>query len=566
MKTIALAGIPNCGKTTLWNNSTGKRGKTGNWCGVTTEKLSAPLKNHPDTLLVDLPGAYSLCSKNIDEAETAAFLKNQKPDCVIIVIDGMNPESSLYFALEVLSLGIPSIVAVNFADEMRRNKKILHKKMLEKELSSPVFLISGKSGENLPELFLHANEFNQNDRKIMPFSSDERHRKAESIAEKCFSAGTAKEKKHFLRAFIYCVLISVLFFSIPVLKKFTAEFFEVITAVVCSVLAHYKISELLILLIADGFISGISALVSFLPELSVIFFSIAFLEQCGFMANFAFFADGFFKKIGLSGKSAIPLLLGFGCTVTAAYTAKSTDSREMQERTLSSLMFIPCSARFPLSVLMCSSVFRNGGFMVLILLYSVVILGGFFFSFYENRRKKSSCLLEIPPFRIPSTVSILKLTYYRLKSFVSKAGAIIVLISVLIWVLKNFSPDFKAVSLSGESMLARIGEFLSPFFNPAGIPFEGVIALFCGLFSKEASLFALSALSKDISAVFSPISAVSFLLFYLLYSPCIACLFTIYKEFGIKKAAWLFLRQTAAAYFSSFTFYQLALLTENLIP
>ncbi len=567
IKKIALAGVPNCGKTTLWNNSTGKRGKTGNWPGVTTEKLSAPLKNFPGIKLTDLPGTYSLLSENLDEKQTANYLESGEADAVIIVIDGTKPEQSLYFAAEILSLGIPSVIAVNFADELRARNIRVNTEKLSRELSCPIILISAKDKENLDLLFRTANDCLVMPAASLPVLSEhERHKKAEALAKSCFSKAENPLPKHFGFAFaVYCVLIIIFLLTAPVLKNCISVFFEHFTAAICALLAHYKVSNLLLSLVADGIISGFSSAISFLPELAIIFFALSFLEECGFMARFAFSADYFFKKVGLSGKSAIPLLLGFGCTVNAVYAAKSSDSSETQKRTLSALMFIPCSARLPLTVLMCSALFPKFGFFAIIILFAATISVGMLFSFIENHSKGTSFILEIPDFRMPSIFSVLKQMFYRLKTFITKAGAVIVLTSVLIWLLGNFSPYFEPVSLYGESMLAAVGEFLVPFFAPTGIPFEGAVALFCGLFSKESALFALASLCKDIDSIFSAVSAVSFLLFYLLYSPCTACLSVISREFGAKKAIGLFIRQIAVAYFISCSFYQFAVLILNFI-
>lgn len=564
---IALAGVPNCGKTTLFNLVTGRKLKTGNWPGVTMKEISAPLKKQPETGLIDLPGTYSLESGSEEEKIAGDYLKFKKADAVIIVIDGTKPEQGLYLALNILSIGIPAVIGINYCDILRAQNIFVNVSMLKKELSVPVFLFSAKTGENVQELISSAiDQINCRSIKSNLIPAELKRQKAAYLAEKCFVKKADSKKSAATIIFSLLSLFASLFLSIPlvhVLKSSVDIFFEHAIGLSAALMSKIGVSPMLISLSAKGLLPGIRSVISFIPELFAVFFLLSFLEDCGFMARFAFFTDYIFKKLGLSGKASIPLVLGFGCTVPAAYAAKASGSSIDAKRTLSALMFVPCSARLPLMLLICEAFFPGKVFISVLIFYFTVFFIGFIFIMLNRKASKTDFLLEIPSFRIPSIKSILKSVYYRLGSFLSKAGAFVVLTSVLIWILQSFSIHGEPVLLKSDSALFSLGNLLYPFFSFTGIPFEGITALFCGLFAKESALFALLSLCGDVSALFSPISAISFILFYLIYPPCFSCLFVISKEFGLKKAAWLFIRQTALAYFISSSFYQISILLQN---
>ncbi len=565
---IALAGVPNCGKTTLWNLTTGKRGKIGNWPGVTTEKLSAPIKYLPDTELIDIPGMYSLHTQSLEETAAKNYLISEKIDSLIIIIDGTKPEQGLYFAMDLLSLNIPSVIGINFSDEMENQGITVDTESLSRSLGIPFFLISAKKNKNTQELLHFAKKLCSAKNKPFAFlSPPDRRKKAAELSEKYFLKKRTCKSAPFISLTLSSLLITVLVFLFaflsPMLKSSISVFFEFITYAFCAVLSHYHVPEIFNSFLAEGLFPGIESLALFIPELFLIFAVLAFLEESGFMAECAFVSDPVLKKLGLTGRSIIPLVLGFGCTVSGICAAKSSDCAECSKQTLSALMFIPCSARLPLVILLCNSLSPKSGFLFLLVLYlSVILLGA---AYHMLGKNKADCgfVLELPSFRTPSFFVLIKTSFRRLFSFIIKAGGAIVLTSVLIWFLKNFSPDFRMVQLQSESILYRLGQILVPVFSPVGINFDGAVALFCGLFSKESALSALASLSPDLSA-FSGISGISFLLFYLIYSPCFASVAAIKKEYGAKKAFSLFLRQIILAYLVSLVFYQSALFITNL--
>ncbi len=561
-KKIALAGVPNCGKSSFFNSVTGANAKVGNWPGVTSAPLAAQIKACPGFELIDLPGAYSLSGGGLDENAALAFLKSGEAGGIIIIIDGTNPEQGLYFALELLELGVPAVLGINFADELRAQNAKVSTAALEKELGVPVFLISAKTGENVNLLLSAAIAAKPPLPKAKGrLSPESRRSEAAGLAAKCFRFGKREEKSSsgiYFSSAAVLALICVLGFCGNMLKEGIALLFEYCSAFLGAAMNYIKLPQIISSFIIEGLLAGIETVIGFLPELFFIFTVLAFLESSGHIARFAFGCDWIFKKMGLTGRSVIPLLLGFGCTVSAVYAAKASESEDFAKRTLSALMFIPCSARLPLSLLICKTVFGEYGDIMLIIVYCFVILLGASICFLQSKKQTvGNFIMELPTLRLPSTKAVLKISFRRLNAFIKKAGIILVLTAAVLWVLKSFSFDLRPVSLQSESALSAIGAFFAPAFKIIGIPTEGVAPLLCGIFAKEAALFALSA-AGNAQALFAPISACSFLIFYLLYTPCLGCLASIKQEFGLKKAIWLSIRQIAIAYFAAFIFYTAA--------
>ncbi len=558
---IALAGVPNCGKTSFWNTVTGNHAETGNRSGVTLKISSSKIKGF-DAFLFDLPGAYSLSGEGFEEKVAADFLSLGEADSVIILMDGTKPEQGIYFAFELLSLGIPTVLGINFWDELRAQNTKVDVKGLSKELGVPIFLLSVKEKLNIKDVIAAAVSSAKISHRLQNrIPDEERRRKSAEIAGKYFiKEGASIRLSHFGKFCKNAVLISVPVLMLlleSVLKQILEVLFEHSGAIFYEALQLFGLPQVLIEFLCEGVLLGLESLILFIPELFSVFFMLDFLESCGYLSRFAFGFDFLLKKIGLSGLSVIPLLLGFGCTVPAVYAAKAVDGKTARERTLSALMFVPCGARLPLSLFVCRSVFGEKGIYILFVLYFSVIFFGGAFSYLRNKSTVLSFVTEIPKIRLPQISSVLKTSGYRLKIFISKAGKVLVLTAAVLWVLKNFI-------IGSQSVLQSIGELISPVLAPVGIPKDGGIALICGFFAKEASLFVLTA-KVGAQNIFEPISACSFLIFHLIYSPCFGCLSAIKQEFGTKKAVWLSLRQTALGYFAAFAFYQIATLLQNLL-
>ena len=559
---IALIGVPNCGKTTFLNLVTGKNEKTGNWSGVTIKEFSSALPGFPEKELVDLPGIYSLCGNSFEEKISVNYIKNKNADSLIILLDGTNPEPGIYLALELLSLGIPSAVGINFLDEMEKQGILSDTQKLENFLGIPVILISAYKNKNINDLLFSVKKVSSK-RSAFMLSEEERHKTAYKICSSCFRKKKSKNSSLPI-ILVFLPLCIAAFKTVSVLKKFFGIFFEHLSAIISAGANFLSVPYIFTSLFSEGILSGFSTMFSFIPELFVFFLFLSFLESSGYMAICSFLSDFVFRKIGLSGKSAISVLTGFSCTVPAVCAAKVSENEHQVKNLLSLLMFVPCSARLPLAFFICESVFPVLKRWFVLFFYVFVFLLGVLLLYFKKQNSSSEFVLELPGIRIPSFTYVFRSCFFRTWLFIKKISFSVVLVSVILWVLKNFDPFFRPVSLPYESSVFIIGKYLEPVFIPCGICFEGVVSLIFGLFAKEASLSALFSLCSDPSEIFTPLSAISFLLFYFIYSPCSSALLTIKNEFGIKKAAWLFLRQTALAYLVSFSFFQFATFFNNI--
>ncbi len=578
---IALAGTPNCGKTTLFNLITGSRASTGNWAGVTVQKKSGRLKADPKVEIIDLPGSYSMTPYSLEENVTRDFLVSKSAGAIICIIDGTNPEHGVYLALELRSLGIPMVLAVNFSDELSKRGGKVNLPSLTKELGSPAFLISAKSGEGINRLVSAAKSAIGSVSPAAAFlPAKERHEAASDIVKNCFvykerNTGFLEKLDSFLTenrfSVLVCILLVLIMFLIVfgfpgILLKNAAElFFEKLSNAVDEFFSLIHVSSWLRSLVINGIIGGFGSVISFLPQTSLMFLIISFLEDSGYMARAAFVSDKSLRKLGLGGRSIIPVLMGFGCTVPAVLAAKSNPSEKERLLTVSALPFISCSAKLPLYLLFAAELFPKNRAAAVVGIYLLGIFFAVIYCFINKPKQTSGFLLEIPPCRVPSLRSIFKITLNKCQSFVVKAGTVVVAANIVVWVLSYFRSDFSPANNVEESLLGFVGQFIAPAFAPLGFGWKGVVPLFCGLAAKEAGLSALVLLSEgELSSIFSKAQAISFLLFFILYSPCFAALAAIKQELGTKKAVWTFLFQTALAYAVSFVFYQAAVLIQNL--
>ena len=562
-KKIALSGVPNCGKTTLWNRTTGKPGKIGNWPGVTFEKLSAPLKAFPDSELTDIPGIYSLSPKSPEETAAKDFLTSKTIDSLVIVIDGTKPEQGLCLALELIELGVPSVLAINFSDEMKKRGISVNTEKLASSLGIPVFLINAKTGENVSPLIKTAVNFCfKKDIQTFRFSLKERRTRAEKLTGSCFTFKNISAEHKFsnpINFLVQTLLILSSVFLVHVLTDMFSGVFKYFSVLTADRLTDFPISSVFI----NGLLTGISLVIDFIPDLFTVFLFLSFLEESGIMSQIAFLADGFLKKIGLSGKSVFPLLLGFGCTVSGVCAAKTSGSHSCSKNTVSALMFIPCSARLPLAFLTIETFFKNSVFITLLFLYFFTFFCGLALHMLKNRKQNEFFMLELTPFRVPDFLVLIKSSFRRTKAFVVRSSAVIVLTFVLIRFMNGFTPSLIPISNQDQSILTVFSNAVAPVFLPLGIPSECIVPLICGLFSKESALSSLLSISPDITKNFSVLSALSFLIFYFIYSPCTACLAAISKEFGPKESFLLFFRQLFIAWLASFSFYQFSVLIKN---
>lgn len=578
-KIIALAGTPNCGKTTFFNYVTGSKSQIGNWPGVTVEKKSGRLKSFTDITVIDLPGTYSLSPYSMEEKVTCDFINNKNFDAIICVIDGTNPEAGIYLALEIISKGIPALLAISYSDDMLKKKISVDTDLLSSMLKIPVFLISSKSGEGINELLSFVENFCIKKSDFMCSEKERRHI-ADKTVKSCFSFCDPSKNKYskidrFLTESRVSVLVFIMLaitififvFGFPgiVLKAAMENALTFLSETISGLLIKARVSETVISLLTDGIISGISSILCFLPQLALIFAFSSVLEDSGYLARIAFVLDKFMRNIGLGGHSVIPVLLGFGCSVPAIMAAKSSHSEKDQLRTVSFLPFVPCGAKLPVYLFLAETIFPGFPLSAVFSVYTISLITGVLFLKFTSKNSDSDFILELPQYRFPSLKSVLKSTARRCHSFISKISTIILISSVIIWFTSYFTPEFEKAQNIEQSIIAVFGKCIEPLFSPMGLSWKALTALIFGLAAKESALSVLNILSSEnISAVFNFGSAVSFLIFFTFYSPCFASLSTIKEKYGIKKAAEIFVFQTAFAYIFSFVFYQFYLFITNI--
>ena len=563
-KIIALAGAPNCGKTTLFNLITKSRGAVGNRPGVTVEKKYGALRRDDRFAVVDLPGAYSLFSERPEERAAGEFLRRKGADCVIVVIDSVHPEQGLFLLLEILSTDVPTVAAVNFADELTRRGGSADVAALSAALGIPCFLISARQQSGVSALVSAA--CSPKPCKAPQRSPAEFRSLAKELCSRCFSAGRESEKADRLDRFLsesrfsfFCCIaavltVLVLAFGFPacVLTDLIDGFFEHAAARLLDFLMLMGFSETAAGVFSEGALASFGKVISFLPQLALLFFFISALEESGYLARAAFVTDKALRRFGLSGFAVIPLLLGLGCTVPAVLAAKGANLPE-RRRLISALPFVPCSAKLPVYAFFASALFRRSPWLFVVGIYLLSISVGAAFCLMTKGSAEQGFLLELPPLRLPSIKSILTETALRCRAFAAKAASVIVSAGIFIWLLSHLDANFLPVESPAESVLYCLGTAAEPLFAPTGIGKEGIVALVCGVFAKEACLSALLLLGDKFTA-FSAFS-----------TPCIAALVAIWRQTGAKTAVRIFLFQTALAYALSFTFYQISLVLCTLI-
>lgn len=657
--TLALAGNQNCGKTTLFNVLTGSNQKVGNFPGVTVDKKDGVIKNHPNTLITDLPGIYSLSPYSSEEIVTREFLLKNRPKGIINIIDATNIERNLYLTMQLIELEIPMIIALNMMDEVRENGGTVMVNKLEELLGVPVVPISASKKEGISELTEHilhvasfrespgrldfcdengkdkgavhrcihaiihliddhAKKYNipvrfaatkvvegdkliidalhlsQNELKtirhiILEMEAECENEAKAALADMRFSfiervcALTVlkpHESKEHIRsvnadkiltgkytaipAFI-AVMGIIFFLTFSVIGKFLSDVMEniinLITVFCDSKLTYFNVNPVVHSLVTDGIFTGIGSVLSFLPTIVVLFFFLSILEDSGYMARIAFVMDKPLRKIGLSGRSFVPMLIGFGCSVPAIMASRTIPSQRDRKMTIMLTPFMSCSAKLPIYALFSTAFFPKYSGLVMIFLYFFGIIVSVLFAFCLKdtafKGEPVPFVMELPNYRLPGFKNVMKLIYDKAKAFVTKAFTIIFAASVIIWFLQNFDIRLNTVKSSSESMLALLGNIIAPVFKPLGFGDWRVSAsLISGFIAKESVVSSLSVLFLEndsfLFEIFTPITAIVFLVFSLLYTPCVAAIAAIKNELGVKWAAGICIMQCALAWMIAF--------------
>ena len=662
---FALAGNQNCGKTTLFNALTGSNQHVGNFPGVTVDQKSGIIKgtNHQ---VVDLPGIYSIRPYTQEEIVTRDFILKSKPDAILNIVDATNIERNLYLTLQLMSLKVPMVIALNMMDELRGNGGSVNVRKMAEALGVPVVPISAAKNEGISELvdtllstasghvkpkvqdfcpdgpvhrcihavchiiedhaqqvgiarrfcatkliegeedFFDLLDLSQNEKELIEHSiiemeydtgldrnaalADMRYNFIEKVCASCVTK--ARESKEHRRSvaidrvltsrilaipLFIAIMCLVFFLTFNVVGAFLSDGMayavDGLTILADNALTAYGINPVVHSLVIDGVFAGVGSVLSFLPIVVTLFFFLSILEDSGYMARVAFVMDKLLRKIGLSGRSIVPMLIGFGCSVPAIMATRTLSSNRDRQMTILLTPFMSCSAKIPIYTLFSAAFFPGYELPVMILMYfggiAVGILAALVLKRTLFRGKPVPFVMELPNYRLPSPRSVILLMWEKAKDFLTRAFTVIFMATVIIWFLQTFDLKLNVVADSSGSILAALGRLIAPLFAPLGFgDWRMVTALVSGFTAKEAvvSTFGVilgvstEQLRGALHLLFTPASAASFLAFCLLYTPCVAAVATIRRELGSKwKTLVVVIGQCLIAWLVALAVYRAAL-------
>ena len=595
--TFALAGNQNCGKTTLFNQLTGSNQHVGNFPGVTVDRKSGAIKGHPETEVTDLPGIYSMSPYSSEEIVTRQFIIGEKPTGIINIVDATNIERNLYLTMQLMELDIPMVLALNMMDEMRGNGGTVHRcihgilHLIEdhaKAAGIPVRFAATKLVEGDPRieeaLKLDPNEKEMIEHIIVQMEQERGLDRAAAIADMRFSfiqelvAQTVvkpHESKEQLRsnridkfltgkytaipAFI-AIMGLVFFLTFNVIGLFFQNLMEMgidaLTGVVDTALTNWNVNAAVHSLVIDGIFTGVGSVLSFLPIIVVLFFFLSMLEDTGYMARVAFVMDKLLRRIGLSGRSIVPMLIGFGCTVPGVMASRTLPSERDRKMTILLTPFMSCSAKLPIYSLFAAAFFPQYAGLVMVLLYFTGILVGVLAALLLKstvfKGEAVPFVMELPNYRLPGLKNVAQLLWEKARDFLQKAFTVIFAATIVIWFLQNFDLQLRLTADPQASILARIAGDIAPLFTPLGFADWRIsTALITGFMAKESvvsSLLILFGSTAALTAALTPAQAAPLLVFCLLYTPCIAAVASVKRELGGKWATIMVVNQCAVAW------------------
>ena len=666
---VALAGNPNCGKTTLFNGLTGATQYVGNWPGVTVEKKEGKYKEDKDIKITDLPGIYSLSPYTLEEVVSREFLLNGNVDVILNIIDGSNLERNLFLTTQLLELGIPTVVAINMLDVIEKRKDTIDYKKLSEELGCPVLPISALKNTGIKELmaqvkkaagtkfsakniyagkvlnalntietslpssieasrrFFYAVKLFERDDKIEAaikskadasvieaceksmdddsesIITDARYTYITSVIKDCYKKGskevlTTSDKidrivtNRVLALPIFALVMwFVYYISVTTVGTIVTDwtndvlFDEIIPPAVDSFLTSIQCADWLHGLIVDGIVGGVGAVLGFVPQMLVLFFFLAILEDCGYMARVAFIMDRIFRKFGLSGKSFIPMLIGTGCGVPAVMASRTIESDRDRKMTIMTTTFIPCGAKMPIIGLIAGAIFHGASWVApsayFVGMAAVIVSGIMLKKTKLFAGDPAPFVMEMPAYHMPRAVNVLRSMWERGSSFIKKAGTIILLSTIVLWFLQGFGWEkgaFGMVDDIDHSILSSIGQTFAWIFSPLGWgDWKAAVASVTGLIAKEnvvatfGQLYGFAEVAEEgnefwgqLSASFTPLAAYSFMIFNLLCAPCFAAMGAIKREMNNTKWFWIAIGyQCGFAYVCSLIVYQLGSLVNG---
>lgn len=620
---IALTGNPNSGKTTMYNALTGRNERIGNWAGVTVEKKESPIKKafwdgQQELIAVDLPGAYSMSPFTSEESITSSYVRNEHPDVIINIVDATNLSRSLFFTTQLLELGIPMVVALNKSDINQKKETKIDIEKLSKELGCPVVAtISTSSGENgLSQLVKIAaslqgraqtapyvqGDISLNDKAQVEAADRRRFAFVNQLVSKVETRKILSREKNtqdkidsiltnkWLGIPIFAVVMFLVFYiSQSTLGPFVADtlvgWIESFQGMVGGMVENS--SPLLQALLVDGIIGGVGAVVGFLPLVMVMYFLIALLEDCGYMARVSVVLDPIFKKVGLSGKSVIPFVITTGCAIPGVMACRTIRNERERKATAMLAPFMPCGAKLPVIALFAGVFFADASWVGTLMYFMgifLIFLGALLINKiagYKNR--KSFFIIELPEYKVPSLKRAFLSMCSRGWSYIVKAGTIILLCNTVVQIMQSFTWGFQLVEEGAEStsILASIASPVAILMIPLGFGvWQLAAAAVTGFIAKENVVGTLAVVygitnfidveekvliqgGNEVATVLglTSVAALAYLMFNLFTPPCFAAIGAMNSE--IKDKKWLLggvALQLATGYVVAFVVYQVGTL------
>lgn len=655
---FALVGQQNCGKTTLFNQLTGFNQHVGNFPGVTVDRKDGAMLGYANTVITDLPGVYSLSPYTQEEIVTRRFVIEERPNCIINIVDATNIERNLYLTVQLMELGIPIVLALNMMDELTGNGGSVRVNEMERVLGIPVVPISAAKGEGIRELVEHAmhvaeyreaparkdfcpkddnggavhrglhsimhliedhaeragipvrfavskvvendsaiiealqltqNEIEMLERIMVQMEQERGLDRRAAMADMRFAfierlalqtVVKPQKSREYIRSkkidsiltgrwtaipIFLIVMCLVIWLSIDVLgsplQAWLNSGIEWLDALCVEQMVRLDVSAVIISLVSDGIFGGVGSVLSFVPVIIILFLFLSVIEDSGYMSRIAFVTDKSLRKLGLSGRSIVPLLIGFGCSVTAVMAARTLPSARDRKLTILLTPFMSCSGKIPIYGFMSAAFFPNHGGLVLVALYLLAIIIGVIVALCTKLFRKNYVaapfVMELPNYRLPSMGNVWHLLWDKTKDFVQRAITVILIATIVIWFLQTFDFRFNMAAGGEDSMMAWLAGLMEPLFAPIGLGDWRIITSFIsGFMAKESVVATMEVLGA--TGLLTVVTAVPMLLFSLLYTPCVAAIGSIKSELGLKWALYVMLFQCLVAWVVAWLGYLIA--------